>query len=129
MKKIIKKKEKNLAFWTVAWVLTFFLLASGPNELWNSKSITIIALIINVIVAVGMLLSNRDLFEYYDELQKKVQLEAMAITLGISVIFGCLFEQTYKLGLINLKPKLHIFIMFIGMTYLIAVIINSRRYK
>ncbi len=129
MKKTIKKKEKNLAFWTVAWVLTFFLLASGPNELWNSKSITIIALIINVIVAVGMLLSNRDLFEYYDELQKKVQLEAMAITLGISVIFGCLFEQTYKLGLINLKPKLHIFIMFIGMTYLIAVIINSRRYK
>ena len=129
MKKIIKKKEKNLAFWTVAWVLTFFLLASGPNELWNSKSITIIALIINVIVAVGMLLSNRDLFEYYDELQKKVQLEAMAITLGISVIFVCLFEQTYKLGLINLKPKLHIFIMFIGMTYLIAVIINSRRYK
>ncbi len=129
MKKTIKKKEKNLAFWTVAWVLTFFLLASGPNELWNSKSITIIALIINVIVAVGMLLSNRDLFEYYDELQKKVQLEAMAITLGISVIFGCLFEQTYKLGLINLKPKLHIFIMFIYMTYLIAVIINSRRYK
>ena len=92
MKKIIKKKTVKLGVWTAGWVLSYALFSMGPGELWDSISITIIALTINVIVATGMLVTNKNLFKSYDELQKQIQLEAIAITLGISVIFGCVFE-------------------------------------
>ena len=76
-----------------------------------------------------MLISNKNLFDNYDEFQRKIQLESMAFTLGLSVIFGVLFEKMHSSGLIDLKPKIHLLIIFISITYIISLIINMRRYK
>jgi len=129
MKEILKKKTKNLAVWTFVWVFTFFIATEGPNEFWNNKIITVIALVVNLIIGIVMLISNKNLFDHYDEFQRKVQLEAMAFTLGLTVVIGLLFEETYKLGLITITPKIHHIIFFIGLTYIISVLLNSRRYK
>ena len=35
-----------------------------------------------------MIIAHKNLFKTYDELQKKIQFEAMAITLGLAVVVG-----------------------------------------
>jgi len=129
MKTQLKKNTINLAIWTFAWVGTLAIATIGPNELWDNLTLTKIGLVINLTIGIGMLIANKNLFNYYDEFQRKIQLEAIAITLGLTVIVGILFEASYNLGVISLMPKIHFLIFFISITYIISVLLNSRRYK
>jgi len=128
-KELIKKTTRNLALWTLTWLITLFIVSIGPDMLWESTLVTMIGILINLVVGITMLISNKNLFDYYDEFQRKVQLESMAFSLGLSVIFGVLFEKIHNLGLIDLEPKIHLLIVFISLTYIISLIINMRRYQ
>ena len=128
-KEILKKNTKNLAIWTVAWVGTLAILTIGSNELWDSLTLTKIGLVINFAVGIGMIIANKNLFNYYDELQRKIHLEAMALTLGLTVVVGISYEVSFDFGIINSEPETEYLILFISFSYIISVLLNSRRYK
>ena len=75
-----KQQSKILIGWTFAWCASTAILSYGVNFLWDSLIITTTGLIINLAIGVGMIIANKNLFKYYDELQKKIHFEAMAIT-------------------------------------------------
>ncbi len=129
MKEILKKNTKILFIWTVAWVGTFAILTIGSNELWDSLTLTKIGLVINFAVGIGMIIANKNLFNYYDELQRKIHLEAMALTLGLTVVVGISYEFSFDSGIINSEPETEYLIMFIAISYIVSVLLNSRRYK
>ena len=129
MKEILKKNTKNLAIWTVAWVGTLALLTIGSNELWDSLTLTKIGLVINFAVGIGMIIANKNLFNYYDELQRKIHLEAMALTLGLTVVVGISYEISFDFGIINSEPEGEYLILFISFSYIVSLLLNSRRYK
>ena len=85
----IRKSTCKLAYWTAAWLLTTAVLAFGPRLFWNEDlAITYIALGINVLVGVGMIVVNTNHLKDLDELQRKVTLDAMGITLGVTFVVG-----------------------------------------
>ena len=69
-----------------------------------------------------------NLMKYYDELQTKIHLEAMALTLGLTVVVGISYEISFDFGIINSEPETEYLIMFIGITYIVSVLLNFRRY-
>ena len=83
-----KKPTKILLIWVLAWVVSTAVLSAGVNNLWDSLLLTKIGLFINLALGVGMIIANKNLFNYYDELQKKIHFEAMALTLGLTVVVG-----------------------------------------
>ncbi len=129
IKEILKKNTKILFIWTIAWVGTFAILTIGSNELWDSLTLTKIGLVINFAVGIGMIIANKNLFNYYDELQRKIHLEAMALTLGLTVVVGISYEFSFDSGIINSEPETEYLIMFIAISYIVSVLLNSRRYK
>ena len=129
MKEILKKNTKKLAIWTVAWVGTLAFLSGGVNNLWDSLLITKIGLLINFAIGIGMIIANKNLFDHYDELQKKIHLEALALTLGLTVIVGISYEVSFDFGITNSEPETEYLIMFISFSYIVSVLLNSRRYK
>ena len=129
MKEILKKNTKNLAIWTVVWVGTLAILTIGANELWDSLILTKIAFVINFAVGIGMIIANKNLFNHYDELQRKIHLEALALTLGLTVVVGISYEFSFDSGIINSEPETEYLIMFIAISYIVSVLLNSRRYK
>ena len=90
-----KKQNKILLAWTLAWVVSLGILTAAENSLWDNKIYTIIGLIINFAVGVGMIIAYKNLFKTYDELQKRIQFETMAITLGLTVIVGLTYEVSF----------------------------------
>jgi hypothetical protein len=76
-----------------------------------------------------MIISNKNLFNYYDELQKKIQFEAMAITLGLAVVVGIVYEVSFDFGVIDSEPEFEYLMMFICFTYIVSTIVNSSRYR
>ncbi len=124
-----KKHTKILMAWTFAWVASLAFLTGAENALWDNIIFTQIGLIINFFIGLGMIIANKNLFKHYDELQKKIQFEAMALTLGLAVVVGLTYEISFDFGVINSEPEFEYLVLFISFTYIASNIINSRRYK
>ena len=124
-----KKQTKILMAWTFAWVASFAFLSGGVNYLWDSLLITKIGLLINLAIGVGMIIANKNLFKHYDELQKKIQFEAMALTLGLAVVVGVVYEVSFDFGVIDSEPEFEYLVFFICFSYIASTIINSLRYR
>jgi len=124
-----KKQNKILLAWTLAWVVSLGILTAAENSLWDNKIFTIIGLIINFAIGVGMIIAHKNLFKTYDELQKRIQFETMAITLGLTVIVGLTYEVSFDFGIIEKEPEFEYLMMFISLSYIIANIVNSRRFR
>ena len=115
--------------WTIDWVASLAFLSLGENSLWDSLLITKIGLIINLAIGVGMIIANKNLFKTYDELQKKIQFEAMAITLGLAVVVGLTYEISFDFGVIDKEPEFEYLMGFISFSYIASNIINARKYR
>jgi hypothetical protein len=124
-----KKQTKILVACTFAWVASLAFLSAGANYLWDSLLITKIGLLINLAIGIGMIIAHKNLFKTYDELQKKIQFEAMAITLGLAVVVGLIYEVSFDFGVTNSEPEFEYLMYFISFSYIASIIINSRKYR
>jgi len=124
-----KKATKIMLAWCCAWVASLAFLSGGVNYLWDSLLITKIGLLINLAIGIGMIIAHKNLFKTYDELQKKIQFEAMAITLGLVVVVGLTYEVSFDFGIIDKEPEFEYLMMFICFSYMASTIVNSLRYR
>ena len=128
MKEQIKTKKIMYA-WCFAWVASFALLSLGVNYLWHSLLITKIGLLINLSIGIGMIIANKNLFKTYDELQKKIQFESIAITLGLTIVVGIIYENSFDFGVIKSEPEFEYLMFFMCLSYMASSIINSLKYR
>lgn len=129
-KKVRKKHLIHLAFWTWSWVLTLAIATFGPVFFWEEKSaLTIVAIVVNLAIGILMVLANRKLFNHYDELERKIHLESMGLTLGLAVIIGLTYSLLDQKNLIHSDAEIGFLIGFIGITYIISLMVNRKRYS
>jgi hypothetical protein len=124
-----KKQNKVLLGWTLAWVVSLAFLTGAENTLWNDLIYTKIGLLINLVIGIVMIVAYKNLFKTYDELQKKIQFEAMAITLGLAVVVGLTYEVSFDFGVIDKEPEFEYLMLFICFSYVASTIISAIRYK
>ena len=124
-----KKQNKVLLGWTLAWVVSLAFLTGAENTLWNDLIYTKIGLLINLVIGIVMIVAHKNLFKTYDELQKKIQFEAMAITLGLAVVVGLTYEVSFDFGVIDKEPEFEYLMLFICFSYVASTIISATRYK
>ena len=124
------KNTKQLAFWTFAWTLSMVLITFGPEFIWaDQTSLTVIGILLNFGIGVKMILANRNLINSLDELQKKIQLESLGLTLGLTVIFRLSFSLLDQKDIIPMDAEISVLVIFIGLVYWSALLINNRKYK
>ena len=124
-----KKQTKVMLGWTLAWVASLAFLTGAENTLWNNLIYTKIGLLLNLAIGIGMIIANKNLFKTYDELQKKIQFEAMAITLGLVVVVGLTYEVSFDFGVIDSEHEFEYLVFFISFSYVTSTIISTRKYK
>jgi hypothetical protein len=125
-----KKNLYKLAGWTWSWVATMAIATFGPRYIWDDHTaLTVLAVTVNFANGIFMIIANRDLFNNFDELERKIHLESMALTLGLAVVVGLTYSLLDVTNLIGYDAEISNLVMFIGITYLICVTINTRRYS
>ena len=124
-----KKQTKVMLGWTLAWVVSLAFLTGAENTIWNDLIYTKIGLLINLVIGIVMIVAHKNLFKTYDELQKKIQFEAMAITLGLAVVVGLTYEVSFDFGVIDKEPEFEYLMLFICFSYVASTIISAIRYK
>jgi hypothetical protein len=124
------KKVKKLALWTWSWVASLAIATFGPAFIWDDHAfLTIFSILVNLANGILMILANRDLFNHFDELEKKIHLESMAISLGLAVVGGLTLSLLDQKDIIPFDAEIGFLVMFIGITYMVSLAINKRRYK
>jgi len=129
MKEERKKHLKNLGLWTWSWVATLAIATFGPKFIWDEHiGLTTFAIITNLVNGVLMILANRTLFNHYDELERKIHLESLALTLGLTVVVGLSYSLLDQTNIIPFDAEIGVLVGFIGVAHLITLLINRKRY-
>lgn len=124
------KHTRNLAVWTFTWLLSTALLAFGAKYLWDfNATLSICALVLNLVLGMAMIKANIKHFQSLDELQRSIMQNAMSITLGVGLIAGIAYEQLEDIKLISYQPEINHLIVLMAITYMAATLIGHRQYK
>ncbi|MBU2882812.1 hypothetical protein KO525_01390 [Psychrosphaera sp. B3R10] len=121
---------KRLAAWTFAWLITMAIASFGPVFIWDGNTtMSSISVAINLLVGIGMIWANKKHLAGLDEMQQKVQLNAMAIALGVGLVFGLAYSNLDIANVIESDAEISHLVMLIGITYLVSTIIGLRKYQ
>ena len=124
MKEERKKRTIRLAIWTWTWVATLAVATFGPKFIWENSTLwTTLAICINLINGVLMILANRSLFNHYDELERKIHLESMGLTLGATVIVGLSYSLLDQTNLITSDAEIS-YLHYVHVCYLPHNLVN-----
>ena len=124
-----RRNTQRLAAWTAAWVATVALSTFGPALLWGDARVpTIAAIAVQFAVGIGMILANRRHLLGLDELQQRIHLNAMGVTLGVGLVVGIAYSTLDATNIIAADAEISALVLVMGMTYLVAALIGTRRY-
>lgn len=119
---------RHLAAWTAAWLATMAIATFGSLLVWpDHTALKGAAIAVNVGVGVGMILANRRHLLGLDELQQRIQLHAMAWSLGAGLILGTAYSSLDVTGVIGFDAEISHLVMAMGLIYLGATIAGTRR--
>ena len=120
----------QLMLWTLAWLVSTAILRFGAEYIWDYQpAFSITALMTHLALGVAMIMANVKHLSKLDELQRKITMDAMGITLGIGLIAGIAYEQLEDIKLISYEPEINHLIILMAITYIISTFISHRRYK
>lgn len=125
-----KSNTINLALWTAAWVLSMAVSTFGPLVIWEENTtLTSFAIAFNFLIGIGMIFANIRHLNGLDELQRKIQLEAMGIALGLAVVAGLAYSSLDQSNLIGYNAEISHLVILVGITYLAGILIGTSRYR
>ncbi|WP_227006550.1 hypothetical protein [Shewanella donghaensis] len=121
---------KRLAKWTAAWVITLAITTFGPVFIWSQNDIiTSVAIAVNFLVGIGMIIANKQHLASLDELQQKIQLSAMGLSLGVGLIVGISYSTLDTTGLINAHAEISHLVIVMSLTYMVGILLGNRKYR
>ncbi len=125
-----RRNTLRLGYWTSAWVLTMALANFGPKFIWQmNTTLTILAILLNLAIGFGMILANKRHLNGLDEMHRKVQLEAMALSLGVGLVVGLSYSNLDVSNIIPFNAEISHLVILMGLTYLAGVVGGLRKYR
>ena len=125
-----RKNTLRLGYWTGAWLVTMAVATFGSQLLWQSnRLLTALAILLNVGVGFGMILANKNSLRGLDELQQKIQLEAMALSLGVGLVVGLGYSVMDTSNLISFDAEISHLVILMGLTYSAGIFVGLRKYR
>jgi hypothetical protein len=124
-----RQNTVRLGAWTAAWVGTLAVAVFGPTFLWSSKTLSLVAILVNLVVGAFMLIANKRHLDGLDELQRKIQVEAMALALGVGLIAGLAYSTADIINLIAFDAEISYLVILVSVVYLLGILLGRRRYQ
>ena len=124
------KNTVVLGYWTAAWVITMAVANFGPRFIWEfNNTLTILAILVNLAIGFGMILANKRHLNGLDEMHRKIQLEAMALSLGIGLVVGLSYSNLDVTNIIAADAEISHLVILMGLTYIVGVMNGLRKFR
>ena len=124
-----RRNTVRLGLWTGAWLVSMAVAVFGPIFLWESRAVSLVAILINVALGISMMIANKRYLDGLDELQRKIQLDAMALALGMGLVLGLGYSAMDIANVIEVDAEISFLVMLIGVIYIIGILLGRRKYQ
>jgi hypothetical protein len=126
----VRRQTVRLAYWTLAWLVSMAIATFGPQFIWAEGSpLTVVAIAFNLLIGFGMIRANMAHLKSLDELQQRIQLEAMGIALGVGLVVGLAYSNLDINNVISQDAEISFLVILVALTYLVSVFIGTRKYR
>lgn len=126
----VRRQTVKLASWTLAWVLTLAAAVFGPEFVWGDfDAVTIAVIGLNVLVGVGMIVANKHYLLSLDEMQQKIHLQAMGLTLGVGLVAGLAYSTLDITNIVPFDAEISHLVVLMGLTNFAALVTLTRKYQ
>ncbi|MEM8814611.1 MAG: hypothetical protein AAGE85_02230 [Pseudomonadota bacterium] len=128
--KLQGRNTKNLRIWTGVWLVSLALANFGPKFLWDHHSLlSLSSIVVNVALGIGMIVANGRLLNGLDEMQRQIQIEAMAVALGVGLVFGLAYSTLDVVNLISFDAEISHLVMLVAVVFMVTVALGLRRVR
>jgi hypothetical protein len=126
----IRANVIRLFRWNAAWGAATALMAFGPKFLWNRALVfTLLAVGLDVAVGVGMILANKAYLAQLDELQQKVYLNALGITVAVALIAGVPYSVLDIYHVISFHAEIWHLLLLMSLTFVVSFLYGTWHYR
>src|SRR6185437_12571391 len=109
----------RLLRWNFTWAAVTLLMAFGPGFIWHKALVfTLLAVGLDVAMGVGMILATIKYVTELDDLQRKVYLNALGITVGVALITGVPYAVLDAYHVMHFKANFGHLVILMGLTFL-----------
>jgi hypothetical protein len=118
-----------LVIWIFAWMAVLTLADKAAlYGWWSAEWITLLAVAVNVMLGFGVIFKFMSMLRSMDDLQRKIQLEALSMALGISIVGCAAYSLLVTWGYIIDEEVSDIFVLMC-VSYSASVLIGVWRYR
>ena len=123
------KNAALLIVWVFVWTATMVLADKAMLYEWYTQQwISVAAIAVNAALGVGMIVFFVSYLRAMDELQRKIQLEALAFALGCGLVGSFTYSLLVTAGFIA-ESEISDIILLMTVTYMAAIIAGNVRYR
>jgi len=123
-------KPPNLGLWTLAWLITMAIATFGPIFIWDRHTTaSAIFIFINFLAGIGMIVAHKRHLQRLDEMQRKIQMDAIAVALGVTLIAGLCYSMLDIANVITFDAEISHLVMLMSFTYGVSIFIGNRHYS
>ena len=126
----MRKSLARLASWGGAWIAATALMKFGPKYIWNqSLPLTLLAVALNIGVGIAMIIADKRYIAELDELQQKIYLNALAITVGVALIATVPYSVMHAYHVISFQADISDLLVLMSLTFLASHLYGWVRYR
>ena len=123
-------KNANIVnLWAVAWAGSLAIISFISEYEWYSATLPVaVAFVINSGIGVAMILAYKRFLKELDEMERKIQLDALALSVGVTVVAFGGYSILNKAGM---APEMTAssLVVLIALTYMAGIIVGRIRYQ
>ena len=124
-----RRNTVRLGIWTGAWLVTMAIAVFGPLLVWEAAVPTVVAIVANLAAGAGMIIANKNHLKGLDDLQQKIQLEAMGLALGVGLVVGLGYSTMDITNLIGFDAEISHLVFVVCFAYLSGIFLGRRKYQ
>ena len=116
--------------WGVTWVAATALMGLGPKFLWHKAlEFTLPAIGLDVAIGVGWILAAKKYVMELDELQQRVWLNSLGITVGVVMIVVPPLSVMDVSHMLSFHVNISHVVMLMAVTFVVSLVYGMVRYR
>ncbi len=115
--------------WILVWVGTLILVDKAVLYGWyTSDFISVLGIVINAGMGLGVIVTFLRFLREIDEMQRKIQLDSLALSMGIGFVGSFSYTLLVTTGFVA-DPEVRDIILLMAGTYMASLIVGQFRYR
>lgn len=123
------KNANRVNLFALLWALTLMLSTYlGETGVLDNTLLLIIAFAVHSMIGIAMLLTYKNFLTQLDEMEQKVQLDALALAVGVAIISFSSYSILANTGTVPPLNSAYL-IALIALTYMVGIIKGRLAYR